>query len=117
MLWMQQKRLWIMHKLQSMHKLQRYEEVWWTRKKEQKCTTHRVCTGKDGMANQGENIGNTQEGERKGNAQEERKGNAQEERKGNAQEEERNDHAQERKRKGSAEVPTPPPLLLNFVPF
>ena len=104
-------------------------------KKKQKCI-HRVCTGKDGMGNQGENMGNTQqrkqtgntqEGEGKGNAQEgewkgntqegERKGNVQEgERKGNAQEE-RNDHAQEGEWKSSAQVPTPPPLLLNFVPL
>ena len=51
-----------------MHKLQRYEEVWWTRKKRKQKCIHRVCTGKDGMANQGENIGNTLEGEQKGNA-------------------------------------------------
>ena len=59
-----------------------------------------VCTGKDGMGNQGENMGNTQQRKQTGNTQEgERKGNAQEE---------RNDHAQ---------VPTPPSLLLNFVPL
>ena len=74
----------------------------------QKCI-HRVCTGKDGMGNQGENMGNTQQRKQTGNTQEgERKGNAQEE---------RNDHAQEGEQKGSAQVPTPPPLLLNFVPL
>ena len=77
-------------------------------KKKQKCI-HRVCTGKDGMGNQGENMGNTQQRKQTGNTQEgERKGNAQEE---------RNDHAQEGEWKGSAQVPTPPPLLLNFVPL
>ena len=83
MLWMQQKRLWIMHKLQ------RYEEIWWTRKKKKQKCIHRVCTG---MANQGENIGNTQQRKQTGNTR-------------------------EGERKGSAQVPTPPPSLLNFIPL
>ena len=60
-------------------------------KKKQKCI-HRVCTGKDGMANQGENIGNTQQRKQTGNTQ-------------------------EGERKGNAQVRTPPPLLFNFVPL
>ena len=68
-------------------------------------------------AQEGEQNGNAQEGEQNSNAQEgEQNGNAQEgEQNSNAQEGEQNGNAQEGEQKGNSQVPTPLPLLFNFV--